>query len=343
MQAADLNGDGKLDIVGTNYDASKVTVMRGNGDGTFQSGTQLNSDASPRTIILADVNGDGKTDILAGCYDGTAVDVYLNNGSGTFPTSPTPFAANMQVISMYLGDFDGDGKSDLAVAGYSGGANSWVAFMKGGGDGTFTTPVVADFQPVNTAPSSFYGEAITPDVNGDGKPDVIFGHPDNTFTVGLGLGNGRFDIREMAASSGPGFARDSGGNVVRADGTGSVSAVAGDFNGDGIQDIVVAQYANNARMGGLSLILGAGGGNFATPRSFVFDAGSGYGDYNTKTVALVDVNGDGKLDIVHDGRFSTNNGQPRTTLIDVLLNNGDGTFGLPIRSVNEGLPGINIS
>jgi hypothetical protein len=140
--------------------------------------------------------------------------------------------------------------------------------MKGGGDGTFTTPVVADFQPVNTAPSSFYGEAITPDVNGDGKPDVIFGHPDNTFTVGLGLGNGRFDIREMVASSGPGFAG-------RADGAGSVSAVAGDFNGDGIQDIVVAQYATNARMGGLSLILGAGGGNFATPRSFVFDANSG--------------------------------------------------------------------
>ena len=213
LQAADLNGDGKLDIVGTNYNTSQVTVMLGNGGGTFGTGTQLTSGASPRAIILADVNGDGKKDILVGCYDGQAVDVYLNNGSGGFPTSPTPFAANMQVFSMYSGDFDGDGKSDLAVAGYYGGANSWVTEMKGGGDGTFATPLVAGFQPVNTAPTSFYGEAVTPDVNGDGKPDVIFGHPDNSLTVGLGLGNGTFDIREIAASSGPGFSKNSSGTV----------------------------------------------------------------------------------------------------------------------------------
>jgi len=221
----DVNGDGKLDLVTANEGSNTVTVLLGNGDGTFASaaGSPVAVGSFPYSMTVGDMNGDGKLDVATVNSGSNNVTVLLGNGDGTFmPAAGNPVVGANSVFAA-LGDLNGDGKLDLVTVNY--GANS-VTVLLGNGNGTFTaaagSPVTVAFAPNSVAVG---------DVNGDGKLDLVVTNGDsNTLTVLLGNGDGTF----TAASGSP----------VPV-GSGPHSVALGDIDGDGKLDLVVANSLSN--------------------------------------------------------------------------------------------------
>jgi FG-GAP-like repeat/Bacterial Ig-like domain (group 3)/Putative Ig domain/FG-GAP repeat len=194
ITVADFNGDGKLDLAvggpslatnSSDYDSGTVTILLGNGDGTFKAPVTI---ASPSgftvSIAAADLNGDGKPDLVVSNEENPAVManysgvflVLLGNGDGTF-TNGTGANSGFQpsATSIAIADFNGDGKPDLAMASEFYDA---ITIQLGNGDGTFTAT------PASTV-SSMGQTLVTADINGDGLPDLAAGsnQPDGAFIL----------------------------------------------------------------------------------------------------------------------------------------------------------------
>src|SRR5262249_27038949 len=160
---------------------NSVSVLIGGPNGAFSAPIDYAAGSNPLDVAIGDVNGDGHPDIVVGNYGGAAVGVLLNNGSGAFG-SMTSFTANMKPQGLYLADVDGDGKPDVGAAGNDcSGAGTLnidgsgcIVFIKGPGDGTFPTPPDANFTGVDAIPIRRFSENVAPDLDGDGKPDVLF-------------------------------------------------------------------------------------------------------------------------------------------------------------------------
>lgn len=322
----DVNGDGKLDIVMASQCASNncsggiVSVLLGNGDGTYQTPVTYATSSETEAVALADVNGDGKLDILAvsycnsNCSSGVA-SVLLGNGDGTFQSAVSYNTGGAVAYSLVVADVNGDGKPDLLVvdecASSSSCSTGLLSVLLGNGDGTFQTAVTY----ASAAPSP---QAIAAaDLNGDGKLDValVSGcNNDDSCTNGLvsvllGNGDGTFQ-------SANGF------STV---GEGSNSIAIGDVNGDGHPDILVSNNCNSnssCSNGTFTVLLGNGDGTFQS--GVQYNSGGLY----PQSLALSDLNADGKLDLVLSNQCESNGNCQNGGAATVFLGNGDGTFQL---------------
>jgi hypothetical protein len=218
---ADLNGDGKPDLIVSNTaNRGGVSILLGNGDGTFAPKTVLPSDGDPGGIAVGDLNGDGIpdvafTNVANGAQD---VQVYLGKGDGTFVEAPS-VSSSTTTYSASIADLNGDGSEELIFTSTSGS----VSVALGKGDGTFQAPISYAF-------GSSSGEAIVTDVNGDGKLDVVVTNgAANAVSVLLGNGDGTLQPAQPFAA-----------------GVGAGWVTAADFNGDGGADLAVADFGSSS-------------------------------------------------------------------------------------------------
>ena len=125
-----------------------MSILLGNGDGTFQNQGTYAVDSSPSAIVAGDFNGDGRTDLAVANSDDNNVSIFLGNGDGTFQNQVT-YAVGSDPIALVTGDFNGDGRTDLAVANegsFDSDGNlipgtGDVSVLLGNGDGTFQAQV----------------------------------------------------------------------------------------------------------------------------------------------------------------------------------------------------------
>jgi hypothetical protein len=281
VAVADLNGDGKPDIIMTSFDAaiprnsgtnaSELRIFLGNGDGTFQGPIVYNTELGPNSVAVGDFNGDGIRDLAVACgggfgQPGSTVTIMLGNGNGTFQ-APQSYATGDTPRSVVAADFNADGTPDLAVANYH---SNTVSVLLGNGDGTFQA---AQNYAVGSGP---YFVAIG-DFNADGIPDLaVANNNEQTASILLGNGDGTF------AANGIRYAVDPY----------PVAVAVGDFNRDGALDLAVTSYQS----GTVSVLLGKGDGSFRATQSYAVGYlpwSVGMGDFNADSfpdLAVVNVN-----------------------------------------------------
>lgn len=297
LAAADLNGDGKLDlVVPTGGLSAGVSVLLGNGDGTFANPIGYSSNLLSifsTSIAVADFNGDGKLDLVLtnSASPTNAVAIVLGNGDGTFQNPPILYSAGLLPAGVVTLDVNGDGKPDLAVAG---GVTSYFSLTEliNRGDGSFPGPTT---YPVLQFP---YSAAIG-DFNGDGNVDIatISDTQAGGVSVLLGNGDGTFQA-----------------HVDSPTGQSPTAIAAGVFNGDGKIDLVVADSTPTSQL--LSTLIGNGDGTFQNNISQIVPS-------ILRSITVGDFNGDGKLDVaaVID----------RTNAVSIFLGLGDGSFAAPVQ------------
>lgn len=281
--AADFNGDGFADLV---VGANAINVLLGNGDGSFMPvvTTPMSVPEAGPTAV-GDFNGDGIPDLAV--WSGSSsysVTILLGKGDGTFSTAPSLDQITSQ--AMVTGDFNGDGIADLATAeGYA------VSIYFGKGDGTFTAASKNSWPGVNPL------YLAAGDFNGDDLTDLAVTDTAIPGSVFLLLSNGNGTFSKTGLSPTTGFHL---GGIA-----------SGDLNGDGFLDLVLANYDGDTNHG-LTVLLGRGDGTFQAPVSY------GALNMNLRSVAVVDVNGDGIPDLA----TADENGYH----LAVLPGKGDGTF-----------------
>jgi hypothetical protein len=319
VRIGDLNGDGTPDLVVANYCQGQascgylgtngsISVLLGNGDGTFQAPvTYPSSGVNVQSVAIGDLNGDGYPDLVAtnyclsstDCTDGI-LNVFIGNGDGTF-RSPVDYASGGLGSSFVaIGDLNGDGKPDLVVANdclQDGGCSvgGGVSVLLGNGDGTFQAPVLYTFGALQYGANSV---AIA-DVNGDGYPDLAVSDVSDSAVIEVlfGDGSGSFEY----------------GDEYSLNGFWSDSISVADLNGDGNPDLLVSSAArNHTDVGLMSVLLGNNSGTFAAPLSYSSGGREG------EDVVAGDLNGDGRPDVVMLSACSNVCGTTGT--ISVLLN-----------------------
>jgi hypothetical protein len=324
----DLNDDGKPDLVLTNGCASNslcdygsVSVLLGNGDGTFQSAVAYGTGGNTNAVAIGDVNGDGIPDLVVanssdpqGGPTAATVGVMLGNGDGTFQPVVLYNSGGFDALSVAVADVNGDGKLDLVVANQCSGSNfcatqptptGIVGVLQGNGDGTFQ-PVV-DY----SSGGCYANSVAVGDVNGDGKPDLLVSNQYSDCGTSPGvsvlLGNGDGSFQSAIAYLSGGY----GANFV----------AVGDVNGDGKLDLVVANacgISGNCTDGIVDVLLNNGDGTFQSPVGYSVPSPA-------LSVAIGDLNGDGKPDLA----VSTAKRLSKTSVF-VMPGYGDGTFQSPV-------------
>jgi hypothetical protein len=298
VASADLDGDGKLDLVATApVPTANVSVILGTGGGAFAQPVSYTATGTPRSVAVADLNADGKPDVVTGNDDGT-VSVMLNSG-GAVLASPVNYAARSAgTEQVTIGDLNGDGKPDLAVTNRlatASPAENVVAVLVNMGGGTFAPSTAAG--PLSSVP----GAAAIGDLNADGKADlVVVDVYGATVSVLLGTGNGAF-----ATPASYQLGTNSSMTYL-------VAVAIADLDGNGRPDLAV-QVDGRA-----TVLLDTGNGAFAVGGSYPC---SQYGVANG-SIAIADLDGDGKADIV--GPTLAEGG------VCVLYGSGGGAFRAPV-------------
>ncbi|AVH66573.1 FG-GAP-like repeat-containing protein [Nostoc sp. 'Peltigera membranacea cyanobiont' N6] len=268
VTVADIDGDGKKDLVIANSGDDNISVLLNDGSGGFGTPTNYTVGVSPSFVAVADFDGDSKLDFVVTNSGDNNISVLLNDGSGGFGT-PTNFTVGTNPNAIAVADFDGDGKKDLVVAN-SGDDN--ISVLLNDGSGGFGTPT--NFA-VGTNPNAI----AVADFDGDGKKDLVVANSnDNNISLLLNDGSG-------------GFGTPTNFTV----GTNPHAIAVADFNGDGKLDLVVANSDDN----NVSVLLNDGNGGFGTPTNFTVGT-------NPNAIAVADIDGDGKKDLVVANSGSAN-------------------------------------
>jgi hypothetical protein len=300
VAVGDINGDGIPDLVVGNLCLTEnqhgsecegygiVSVLLGNGDGTFQPAVTYSTGAyTTLSVALGDSRGDGILDLVAANYAGASyqagsASVLLGNGDGTFQPAANYSTGGQVADSIAIADVNGDGVPDLVVANQSqsnGGQEGYVGVLLGNGDGTFQPAVAYDSGGPNSK------SVAVGDLRGNGTLDVVVADGyDNDNVVGVLLGNGDGTFQPAV--------------TYLLKGLGNRGVAIGDVNGDGVPDLVVITICEKIKGAGcygdgiVSVLLGNGNGTFQSPIAYSSD---GYGGL---AIAVGDVNGDGRPDIV---------------------------------------------
>jgi hypothetical protein len=321
----DINGDHNPDLVVSNYDG-KIGILLGNGDGTFKPAISVNSSLpGVDSVVLADLNGDNKLDLVASsgadCFPACLqlVSVMFGKGNGTFDAPQLYTTGGIEVSQVVVADVNGDNKPDLLVsnqcADQSCLGQGVLGVLLSNGDGTF-----ASAQTYPTGDKNAMSLALG-DVNDDKKLDVVVIHEDGTVSVLFGNEDGSFDTATN-------YPTHPGANAV---------AVA-DVNGDGNADLVVTTYCltNICGRAQVAVLLNNGNGTFQDAQFYT--TGAAFAELG---VAVVDVNGDGNLDVLVP-HLCAGHGFCDSSAIDVMPGDGTGAFNSIVRFQSAGRNATNI-
>jgi Domain of unknown function (DUF4347)/FG-GAP-like repeat len=314
IAVVDVDGDGKLDLVTTNGNlgssdnpdnslVNNISVLRGNGTGSFSPPTNINVGNPTQRVVVGNFNSDTKLDIVVSTaarngVGGTdyGISVLLNNGTGGFGTPGTfvvPGSGDMKVA-----DFNGDTKLDLVIASGSSDPGE-VTVLTGNGSGGFA-------EPTSLSVGRYPNSIAIDDFNRDGKPDLAVADTgDNNVSVLLNNtihhtrndfnGDGKSDILWRSDVGGVALWRMNGATVANGSLTSTpnldprwTAAGTGDFNGDGKSD-VLWRNTNGA------VVVWTMNGDTVTSSTRTSTPSL---DSTWKTVGTGDYNGDGKSDIL---------------------------------------------
>jgi hypothetical protein len=309
VTVADFNNDGKPDLAvvnqGPSSSQSSLSVLLGNGNGTFQAAITTNllnsgpATGNAESLAVGDFNGDGLPDVALNTAGpaGAAVEVLLGKGDGSFQPNHLILPVAQTPLSVAAGDFDGNGALDLVTAN----SNGTVSVLLGNGGGSFRprTDLTVGGSPHSVAVGDF---------NRDGRLDVVTAQQlTDTVSVLVGHGDGTFARPQVFAASGQNFTPQ--------------SMALGDVNGDGKVDVVIKSVSSlDSDAFQIGVLLGSGDGTFQAPLLGSAQPG-GSGD-----LVLGDFNNDGRIDAAVADQLGSSSGN-----LSVFAGNGDGTFQSLIR------------
>lgn len=261
VTAADVNSDGKADLIVANQGNATLSVLTNTGNGGFTLASSPIVGNGPRWVVAADVNGDGKVDLVSANYSagsGNSLSVLTNNGNGGFLLASSPALASTP-FSVLAVDVNGDGKVDLVSAN----TDSTLTILTNNGSGGF---VLASSPSLGGNPRS-----ATAFTNVDGKVDLVSANQyDNTLSLMTNNGSGGFALAALLTG-----------------GSQPLEVAAADVNGDGKVDLISANYGDNT----LSVWTNNGSGGFALSTSPTVGSLPFF-------VTAADVNGDRKVDLI---------------------------------------------
>lgn len=284
IATADFNGDGSTDLITTNISSNTLSILFGNGDGSFQKQESIRTCQEPRNLAINEFSGDPQDDLAVACSGSDQIAILFGQPDGSF-TPGQAYDVHQTPVSIASEDYNGDGRPDLAVALRNDKIKLFFSQGRGGfvegpqyeygdtptsiatgdlnRDGAYDL-VVANGGPMSSAVSIWLGKGngtfeepvdyrtgkrplsvSLADFNNDQVLDLfVINGEMNTFTVFLGNGDGTFQD-----------AQDSGANAR------PVNGIARDFDGDSLADVGIV----NIQSSDLSILYGRGDGTFHYP------------------------------------------------------------------------------
>ncbi len=289
----DLDGDGKPDLVVANYSGSISIYRNTSSSGSISSSSLATSvsyttGAQPFSIAIGDLDNDGKLEIATANYGSNSVSVFRNTSStGTISfASNVEFSTGSNPVSVAIGDLDGDGKPDLAVA--NGGGSSASILRNTSTPGSITTGSFATNVDFFAGVSPF--SVAIGDLDGDGKPEVAIANG----------GSSTVSVLRNTSTSGSIASSSFAASVNFTTGAGPQCVVIGDLNSDGKPEVVTVNYDANS----ISIFRNTSTSGSITTSSLASPIEFGAGGVNPKSIAIGDLDGNGKLDLAVAHRTS---------------------------------------
>jgi len=294
IAAADLNKDNRVDLVVANRSSDSVSVLNGKADGTFEGSRSFSSGSagsSPGGVTIADVNLDGDLDVMVANNRSSDVGVLLGDGAGRL-SAPRTFVADEEPEAVAAGDFDEDGVADAVTVNQGGQfPDATVLLSRVNGSLAAVEDVITEPNPSAVA---------TGDENQDGRCDLIVAHSgptDGSVLVYRSIPSGGFAVPEPL---------DAGGEVI--------AVSRGDFNGDGLLDVVAVTRSAMS----VTVFLGQLGGEFGPPQSYAAGTGG-------SAVVVADWNRDRYSDVA-----VARQGPGGAGIVEVLRGSAAGTLSAPV-------------